>query len=82
MGGGAFVGLPAVSPPPKKIKICPVTTKATPQRVAFLSGFASTGRVRLRRMDRYRWMAAPSAASAASITPSFIVGWAWIVRAI
>ena len=30
----------------------------------------------------YKWMAAPIAASAASITPSFIVGWAWIVRAI
>ena len=29
-----------------------------------------------------RWIAAPRAASAASITPSFIVGCAWIVRAI
>ena len=32
--------------------------------------------------DLYRWIAAPKAASAASMTPSFIVGWAWIVRAI
>ena len=29
----------------------------------------------------YTWIAMPSAASAASITASFIEGWAWIVRA-
>ena len=32
-------------------------------------------------MAGQRWMACPIAASAASITPSCMVGWAWMVRA-